>query len=60
MSEDESERERVNKQREWQADREAGSPLSKDPDVGLDPRPPDHDLSRRQMPNYLKHPGTPF
>jgi len=36
------EKERVNKHRqgEWQAEAEAGSPLSKEPDAGLDPRTP--------------------
>jgi len=35
-----SERERANehKQREWQAEGETGFLLSKEPDVGLDPR----------------------
>ncbi|XP_064447848.1 bcl-2-like protein 13 isoform X12 [Mirounga angustirostris] len=32
------EREREHKQGEWQAEGEAGSPLSKEPDVGLNPR----------------------
>ena len=32
-------------------EREADSPLSKDPNVGLDPRSQDHDLNRRQMLN---------
>ena len=31
-------REREHEQREWQAEGEAGSPLSREPDVGLDPR----------------------
>ena len=35
-----SEREREHKEAEWQAEaeREAGSPLRKEPDVGLNPR----------------------
>jgi len=32
------EREREHRQGEWQAEGEAGSLLSKDPDAGLDPR----------------------
>ena len=30
---------------------EADSPLSREPDTGLDPRAQEHDLSRRQMLN---------
>ena len=36
----------------------ADSLLSRKPDVGLDPGPRDHDLSRKQLPNQLSHPGT--
>ena len=38
---------------------EAGSPLSREPDMGLNPRTLDHDLSRRQKFNGLRHPGAP-
>ena len=34
----EREREHAHKQREWQAEGEAGSPLNKEPNAGLDPR----------------------
>ena len=37
----------------------AGSQLSRVPDLGLDPRPWDPDLSQRQMLNEMSHPGTP-
>jgi len=37
---------------------EAGSPPSREPDAGLDPRPRDHDPSRWQMLNHLSHPGA--
>jgi len=33
------ERQRTHKQGEQQSEEEAGSPLSREPDVGLDPRP---------------------
>ena len=38
----------ISRQREREREEEAGSPLSREPDVGLDPRNWDHDLSRRQ------------
>ena len=55
------ERERDHKQGGG-VDREAGSPLNKEPDVRQDsiPGPWDHDLSRRQMLNRLSHPGAPY
>ena len=37
---------------------EAGSSLSRSPTWGLIPGPCDHDLSRRQMFNWLSHPRT--
>ena len=39
---------------------EADSLLSREPDVGLHPRPRpwDHDLNRRQTPNRLSHAST--
>lgn len=37
---------------------EAGSPLSREQDLGSIKGPWDHDLSRRQMPNPLSHPGA--
>ena len=42
---------------EWEAD----SPLSKEPDAtwGLIPGPWDHDLSWRQLLNWLSYPGAP-
>ena len=40
--------------------REAGSPLSREPDAGLNPGPRDHDLSQRQTFNQLSHPHTPL
>ena len=42
-----------------EGDGEAGSLLSMEIDVGLDPGPWEHDLSRRQMLNLLSHPGAP-
>ena len=42
-----------------QAEGEASSPLSREPDVERDPRTLVHDLSRRQMLNRLNHSGTP-
>ena len=44
-----------------QAEGEADSPLSREPDAGIDgliPGPWDHDLSWRQMLNRLSHPGA--
>ena len=38
FSERERVKEREHKQGEWQKEGEAGSPLSKEPDAGLDPR----------------------
>lgn len=52
-------RERETKQRKQQAEREAGSPLSREPNMVSISEPWDHDLSRRQMLNQLRHPGTP-
>ena len=40
-----------------EGEREAGSPLSREPDTGLDPRTPDHDLSRKQT---LNQPSAPL
>ena len=50
------ERERVQKrQHEWgrraDGEEEGDSPLSREPDAGLDPSAPDHDLSQRQVLN---------
>lgn len=36
-----------------------GFPLSRDSKWGSIPGPLDHDLSQRQMPNRLSHPGAP-
>ena len=41
------------------AEGEAGSLLSREPDVGLIPGPRDHDLSQRQTLDQLNHPGVP-
>ena len=46
------------RQREEEAKGEAGSLLSWEPNVGLNPRNLDHDLSRRQMLHQLSHPGA--
>ena len=58
----EKEEEREHKQGEWHAEgeREAGSPLSREPDAGLDPRTLGSRPSRRQMPKQLNYPGTLF
>ena len=45
---------------EGEGNGEAGSLISRDPNDGLDPRIPDYDLSRRQMLNWLSHPGALF
>ena len=42
-------------QKEWE---KAGSSLSRKSDAGLNPRTPNHYLSKRQMLNLLSHPGT--
>ena len=47
------------KQGEQQAEGEADSLPSREPDVGLDPRPWDHDLNRRQMLKGQSLSGTP-
>ena len=39
---------------------EAGSPLSSESNAGLDPRTQNHDLSRSQTLNQLKHQGAPL
>ena len=42
---------------------EASSPLSKEPNLGLRgliPGPWDHDLSQREVINWLSHPGVPW
>ena len=47
--------------REREAEGESGSLQSREPNAGLDPRTLgswDHDLSRRQMLNWLSHPGA--
>lgn len=48
------------KQEQWQTEgeREAGSLLSREPNVGLD-GPWDHDLRQRWPLNGLSHPGAP-
>ena len=38
---------------------EAGFPLNRGPNMGLDSGPWDHDLSQRQKLNCLGHPGAP-
>ena len=54
------EREREHEQGQGaEGEGEANSLLSGEPNVGLHPRTPDHDLSRRQMLNRLSHPGAP-
>jgi len=53
------ESEREHKQWELQAEGEAGSLQSKEPDAGLDPGLWDHDPSQRQTFNQLSHPGVP-
>ena len=45
----------------WGGGRNRGrrnSPLSREPDAGLNPGPQDHDLNQRQILNQLNHPGT--
>ena len=39
--------------------REVGYPLCREPDVGLDPRTWDHNMSYKQMLNQMSHQGTP-
>ena len=39
---------------------EVGSLLNREPYAGLDPQIWAHDLSQRQMPNQLSHPGAPL
>ena len=48
------------KEEEWQAEGEgdAGSPLSREMMEGSNPGPQDQDLSPRQAPNRLSHPGA--
>ena len=53
------ERECEHKQGEGWWEAEAGSPLSRELDVGLDPRTLDHDQSQRQTFNQLSHSGAP-
>lgn len=53
------ESEQPHKQGEGEAEGEAGSIPSKEPDMGLDPRTRGHDFSRRQTPNHLSH-QVPF
>ena len=57
------ERERENTNGEWgggaEGEGEAASPLSKKPNMVLNPRPQNHDLSWRQMFRKLSHPGPP-
>lgn len=55
----EREQELKHKQGERQAEGEVGSSLSKERDVGLNPRSRDPDLSQRSMLNRLSHPGVP-
>ena len=43
---------------EGEREGEADSPLSREPNVGLNPKTQDHDLSRRQTLNRLSHPGA--
>ena len=38
--------------------REKQTLLSREPDMGLNPKTPGHDLSRRKMINWLSYPGT--
>ena len=38
---------------------QADIPLSREPDVGLNPKIWDHDLSQRETLNQLSHPGNP-
>ena len=45
--------------RQREREREADSPPSREPDVGLGPRTWDHDLSPRQMLYRLSHPSAP-
>ena len=44
--------------REAEAEGEAGSPQSREPDAGLILGPSDHDLSQRQTLHQLSHPGA--
>lgn len=53
-AEREHEQKRGRGKEEWEAD----SPLTREPDVWLDPSSWDHELSQRQMVNQLSHPGT--
>ena len=53
LREGEREKEREDKQGGGaEEEGETGSPLSREPDVGLHPEPQDHDLSRRQRLNH--------
>ena len=55
------EKERVRESTSWgEGEGEVDSPLSKEPNAGLDPGHQDHDLSWRQMLNQLSHPGAPI
>ena len=53
--------EREHKQGEWQGEgeEEAGSPLSRKLDVGLNPRTLGYDLGQRQTLNRLNYSGAP-
>ena len=56
-------RERVHKQGEWQAEGEAGSPLSREPDVGLNPRMPGSQPELKadaQLTELSRHPSFLF
>ena len=53
--------EREHKQGEWQRQREKQAPCwAGNPMWGLIPGPWDHNLSLRQMLNWLSHPGAPI
>ena len=52
----EREKSQVGREAGREREEEAGSPLSTEPNAGLDPN---HDLSGRQRLNPLSHPGDP-
>ena len=54
----EREKENAGEREHTQGEEEADSLLSRKPNVKLDPRTRDHDLSQKQMVNRLSHPDV--
>ena len=54
-----TDRDHKHTERQAERDGEAGSPLSREPNLGLDPRTLDHDLNRRQRPQPTEPPRCP-